>query len=472
MEKAPNDVDVAQIVGENALKEKNYADAVKYLAIAQSVQGNDPEFLFNYGQAFYYDALNQTKNFKKAIEVLERLRALAKPLPHANVVLKIFADSYDRLGDTAKAIAAYIGYTRIPGVKDQEASFRKAQLTESSNPSLAAKMYEDNTMAFPNDYRNYLYSGLYYSKRQATFDKAIAMLKRCSTLADSIPIVWMEMGQVYGKLGRNKEEVEAYRQFIQRDPSNPEASGRIGEILLSKHNVNDAMVFLETANALKPNDPKFMMLLAQGYLSTDRGGEALGLLEKCEKLKPDDLGIKEQLYGLYDKKGDTRNALNEMKQILSKKKDNKYLLKYAQALYANGVYADAENAIKDIRATDPENLDALMLFGKIQGIQGKWDDALETYKEISYINPNYAPALCERGEIHMMQSKLQWAKTFYDRALKADPQYILAEIGLAKVARVEKNKADYAKHIQNAQKLDPNNKALADELLEGKKLLK
>jgi Tfp pilus assembly protein PilF len=71
-----------------------------------------------------------------------------------------------------------------------------------------------------------------------------------------------------------------------------------------------------------------------------------------------------------------------------------------------------------------------------------------------------------------MQSKLQWAKTFYDRALKADPQYILAEIGLAKVARVEKNKADYAKHIQNAQKLDPNNKALADELLEGKKLLK
>jgi Tfp pilus assembly protein PilF len=72
----------------------------------------------------------------------------------------------------------------------------------------------------------------------------------------------------------------------------------------------------------------------------------------------------------------------------------------------------------------------------------------------------------------MMQSKLQWAKTFYDRALKADPKYVLAEIGLAKVARVEKNKADYLKYIQTAQKLDPNNKALADEMQEGKKLLK
>jgi tetratricopeptide (TPR) repeat protein len=110
--------------------------------------------------------------------------------------------------------------------------------------------------------------------------------------------------------------------------------------------------------------------------------------------------------------------------------------------------------------------------GRIQGIQGKWDDALETYKEISYINANFAPALYERAEIHLMQSKLQWAKTFYERALKADPKYALAVIGLAKVARVEKNKTDYVKQIQTAQKMDPNNKALLDEMQEGKKLLR
>jgi len=110
--------------------------------------------------------------------------------------------------------------------------------------------------------------------------------------------------------------------------------------------------------------------------------------------------------------------------------------------------------------------------GKIQGIQGKWDDALETYKEISYINPNYVPALYERAEIHLMQSKLQWAKTFYERALKADPKYFLAIIGLAKVARVEKNKGEYQKQIQTAQKMEPNNKALLEEMQEGRKLLK
>jgi lipopolysaccharide biosynthesis regulator YciM len=71
-----------------------------------------------------------------------------------------------------------------------------------------------------------------------------------------------------------------------------------------------------------------------------------------------------------------------------------------------------------------------------------------------------------------MQSKIQWARTFYERALKADPKYVMAEIGLAKVARVEKNKTDYTTHIENAKKLDPNNKALQDEMAEGKKLLR
>ena len=38
-----------------------------------------------------------------------------------------------------------------------------------------------------------------------------------------------------------------------------------------------------------------------------------------------------------------------MKQILEKKRDAKNLFKYAQALYAIQSYADAEDAIKQIR---------------------------------------------------------------------------------------------------------------------------
>ena len=104
-----------------------------------------------------------------------------------------------------------------------------------------------------------------------------------------------------------------------------------------------------------------------------------------------------------------------------------------------------------------------MLYGKIQSIQGKWDDAVETYKEISYINPNYTPAICERADVYLNQSKLQWAKTFYDRALKADPNCARAELGLARLAKAQKDMTGYKQHLDKALSLDPNDKDILEE---------
>ncbi|HUI91430.1 MAG TPA: tetratricopeptide repeat protein [Chitinivibrionales bacterium] len=462
LEKNPKDVTVAKSVGEAAFNAKNYDEAVKYLAMVTGEASRTMDFIFTYGQACYY-----TKDYKKTIELFERFRELNTKATEKNpgvvTVMKLLADSYDKTGNAAKALEAYTVYTKFTSVHDADASLRKAQLTEATNPAAAARMYEENTVNFPRDYKSFLAAGLYYAKQKATLDKALTLLKKCSALADTIPAMWYEMGQVYGKLGKDKEELDAYRKFIQLDPQNADAAGKIGELLLSKHKVNDAMVFLEMANSLKPNDPAFMVPLAQGYIETDRSREATDLLEKADRLKPDDENIKMTLFELYKSTGQSKKALDVMSAIVQKKRDNKTLLKYAEALYLAGVYAQAESTIKDITATDPENIPALMLYGKIQSIQGKWDDAVETYKEISYINPNYAPAMYERAEVYLMQSKLPWAKTFYDRALKADPNYALAELGLAKLAKVQKNMADYQLHLDKALKLDPNNKEILEE---------
>ena len=189
--------------------------------------------------------------------------------------MKLLGEAYDKSGNAAKALEVYSIYTKLSGVKDPEASLRKAQLTEATNPAAAAKMYEENTVAYPKDYKSFLAAGLYYAKQKSTLDKALALLKKCSALADTIPSMWFEMGQVYDKLGKDKDELEAFRKFIQLDPENADAAGKIGAMLVAKRKYNDAMMFLETANALKPNEPAYMVPLAQGYIQTDRSKEAL-----------------------------------------------------------------------------------------------------------------------------------------------------------------------------------------------------
>ena len=77
--------------------------------------------------------------------------------------------------------------------------------------------------------------------------------------------------------------------------------------------------------------------------------------------------------------------------------------------------------------------------------------------------------LFERAQIHLVQNKYQWAKTFYERALQKDPTMALAELGLAMVAKAQKNMSVYNEHLEKAMKIDPTNTAIKDEYNKSKK---
>ena len=93
-------------------------------------------------------------------------------------------------------------------------------------------------------------------------------------------------------------------------------------------------------------------------------------------------------------------------------------------------------------------------------------EATETYKMFSYINEDYAPALYERGNIYLKQNKVERAKSLFNKAIKSDPKFALGYLGLARVAKVQKQNALYAKHLKKAKALAPKNKEI---LAEGKK---
>ena len=289
--KASGDPEIALLVADEAFKKKGYEETIKYLNKAEKGSSQDLEYLYLYGRAYYY-----SKNYRKSAEIFERMRSVLREqkqkYSHLAAMLRMLADSYEKSGDNANAISVLSAYTKLPDVNDPEASYEKAVLAEATNPALAAKYYEENTVQSPRDYRNYFGAGLIYAKQPANMEKALALLKKGLSLKDTIPQLWLEIGRMYGKLGKIKQEVEAYQNFIQRDASNPDACEEIGVTLLNKHMLNDAMVFLEMANALKANSPDFMFQLARGYVKTDRVADALPLLEKAEKLKPDDEKIK------------------------------------------------------------------------------------------------------------------------------------------------------------------------------------
>lgn len=460
LDKSPNDKKIAALVAQYYFDAKKYKNAYKYFSLNKESKKLD--YLLNWGLC----ALN-IEAYKDAITILEKIRdQKTKGFDKRGVAYKALSKAYSKSGDSKKAIDVLNDYVKIPGVHDPDASYQIAEVYEAVDPQKAVKMYQANAVAYKKDYRNFLKLGIYYARQKNSAATAVKYLEKCATLNDTISRVWLELGTLYSRLKRDDDMLRVYRKFIEVDPGNAEASAKIGEILLSKNMVKDAMVFLEVANSQKENDPKLMTLLARGYIMTDRRKDGADLLEKVIKMTKGNVDdeLRMVLADVYLEGRQYRKAIKELKTLLEHKDDVAIMLKYAKALFEDGKYNDASKVVEKLKQKQPENIENQMMLGKIKVAQRKYNDAIETYKQILYIDQNYAPALCERANVYLIQDKRQWAQTFYHRALKADPKCALAYLGLARLAKRAKDYAGYSENLEKASKLDHRDKEIMKEM--------
>ncbi|MBN1575596.1 MAG: tetratricopeptide repeat protein [Chitinispirillaceae bacterium] len=460
--KAPGDEEAARIVADYAYRQKKYGDAYKYYSMIK--KNNSPAFLVPYGMC----AL-QSKDYPAAITILEKVRLSKENVPERDVAYKSLAEAYEKSGNPRKAAEVLYSYVKLPGVKDPDAAYRIAAVYESINLDEAVQMYKTNTTNYPKDHRNFLKLGLYYAKQKNNEKSAIPYLEKSIALVDSLPDVLLQLGTIYSRLNRNDDMLRVYRKLLEIDSKNAPAMADIGELLLSKNLISDALIFLEMANAEVANNPKYMTLLARGYLMSGQQREGARLLEKVvrEAKGSIDDDLRMTLADVYIATREYKKAADELEEVMKKNKSPKVMMKYAETLIAAGKPADALKIAEQIKAKEPENIEAHMMIGKIKVAQKKYNDAIETYKEILYMDQNYAPALCERANVYLLQGKLQWAETFYDRALKADPQNALVYLGLARLAKEKKDYASYSDYLEKGRKIDPQNREIQVEMRSG-----
>ena len=458
LEGNPADEAVAKRLAAISFDKKDWAGAVKFLSLVKAPSSDAPDFQYKLGFALF-----SLEKYQDASVALEKFRAVATPSKDKTTALSMLGVCYEKLNAADKAVLAYDDYCKQPGVKDADASFKRALMREKTDLKGATAIYAQNVTTFPADSRNYLQLGLIYSKDPATLGKSAPMLEKAALNAGKDKTVWLEIAKVYGKLSQADKELDAYKKYIEADPQNIEANVRIGTILMDKNKTTEAMIYLEMANTLSPNNPDVMIKLAAGYVKTNRPKDALTLLQKAKVARKDDVELRKNLFESYVKLGMEKEAVVEVKELVELTHDNKYRLDYARYLLKSGRSKEADDQIEDIAATDPENLEALMVRAEIKRAGKDLAGAIEVYKEISYINANYAPALCERAETHMLENKPQWAQQFYERAMRADPTMAKAVYGLARVAKSRKDNAAYASNLKKAYELDPKDPAIKAE---------
>jgi tetratricopeptide (TPR) repeat protein len=453
----PSDQAVARVVGIADYDKKLYKEAIGYLELVKDPAQQSLEYLVALGDCYY-----QTGDTRKTIDVYAKAWA-ARPAPAVLVkVLKTLAECYQKNNDQAKALDAFDAYTKLPGVHDQEASYLCGYLRETSDRAGAIKAYTANAAAFPKDYRNFLRLGLLLAA-DSTYDKAAAALKATTVLVDTIPVCWETLARVYGKIRNDDGELQALQKLLALQPQNLDANKRASVLLLKKKLVAQAITNLEMVLTMSPNDVASMLLLVEGYLETKRPAQALELLAKAKSIDKANIAIRAKLYELDKQNGQDQKAETEIRELIDLTKDNKYRILLAKDLIAKQRYDEATKIVAEVKASEPMNIDGLMLRGAIQKAQKMYEEAIETYKEISYINDNYVPALCARGDAYLLTGKLDRAEQYFTKALKIDPRYALGELGMAQLAKAQKNAGAYQEHLNKAKALDPKNPQIMEE---------
>ncbi len=478
LEKNPTDTKMAMQIGLAASSAKMYDDAAKFLVMAKSAaEPEDARFFFLLGEAYY-----NIKDSKNAIATFEAIRKggpklTAKAAAYNKSILRMLGESYEKNNQLDKAAEVYAVYIKIEGVRDGEASYKVAFLQEKSSPVVAKKIYEENIVKFPKDYRNFLQLGMMYANDKATLAKAVSVFGKITTMADSIPAIWGKLGEVYGKLGNDDEEFNAYKSLIKSDPQNILANKRVGLILVKKGKLKEGLIYLETATTLSPKDPDILYGLAESYAKTDRPNEAINALNRAKNILPKDVKIRMQLYKLYIKADKPKDARKEVEELLAlNPTDNDTRLMYAQMLFEDKKYKEADNEIENIMASSP-SAKALVLMGKVKEGLKDYKGSLEAYESIFSLGEeytNYAPALYGKAELFRVYGKElgkspKWAETFYERALKADPKFALAELGIARLQKMWKRDDLYKKHLDAAKLIDPTNPEILAEISSGGK---
>jgi len=457
---------VAKVVSDYLIGQKSYDDALKYLAMITGADAQNPDL-----QVMIADAAFNTKKYKRTIEICEAQKGAS----NAGVRVKasrLLAQAYELDGQDAKAAAAYASYSSLPGVRDEDAAFKAANMREKGDKPGAQKIYEQNISKYPKDYRNYLQLGLIYSEKRETLTKSIETFKKISSMADSIPLIWFKLGEVYGKMNKSEDELSAFKNFVKFEPQNPEANKRIGLNLVRTGKFKEGLIYLETASTLAPKDVDVFFSLAEGYAKTNRSEEAISALEKALSHSPKDLKIVQQLYRMYMKVGRSKDARKQVETLVALNPDDpdvRFL--HARLLLEDKQYGPAATEIENIMAAVP-NAEAQMLLGEIRTGEKKYDDALKVYDEALLMEDAtpqlQARALYEKAELYRLYGKQlgkspKWAETFYERALRSDPTFGLAKLGLARLQRLWNRQDLYKKYLAEAYSIDPGNKEIQDE---------
>jgi tetratricopeptide (TPR) repeat protein len=297
---SPDDPKVMVLIGEIYLAQKNFKKALDVFQNLSLQNPSDFGLKIRVGLLYY-----ELKETDKAIAIFQEI--LAKN-PKNERIAYYLGLLFQEKKDYAQAVPYFAKVTPhsdfFADAVTREAYLYKelGHLDRSAAVVKAALAKQSNVSDFYD-----LLSTIYLL--QENYPNALSVLQKGLKLNPKNEQILFAMGAIYEKTGYWEKAIETMKQVLELNPNSSLALNFIG-YTYAEHgqNLDEAISLISKASRIKPNDGFIVDSLGWAYFQKGDTEKALGYLTKANLLAPNETTITEHLGDVYSKKKDAAKA--------------------------------------------------------------------------------------------------------------------------------------------------------------------
>ncbi len=269
-----------------------------------------------------------------------------------------------------------------------------------------------------------------YGNRSEYISKAIDYYKAAVKADPDATLITEEIAGLYVQAGRLNEAVTEMEDRLKKDPKAVDALRVLGNIYARMigdgNRVNEEMLRkaieqYQKIVEIQPKDADSWLFLGRLQRAARNSLEAEKDYRKALELSPDSEEAMTGLAMLYADLGDTKRAIEMLKQVADRSPSQSSLTTLAQAYENMRDYANAALILRKAVELDPSDLDIKRGLAQDLILANRLDEAIAVYNEIAEADPQDPEAFLRLSQIYRQQRDLPKARQAMDRAKKAEP---------------------------------------------------
>lgn len=389
----PKDANAHAALGIAYLGTDKIAEAEKEIALAYDIEHKSVLVRTSRGMLFGKQGNRQdaVKEFTQALKIDDK-----------NVGTYLYLARFYLSVDSLKSAEVTLYRAQAVNDKDVRPFIGLAELYEKQRARpLAITQYEEAKKIDPSDVSVLAkLAGLYYRERK--YDESINEWLKLTKIDSSYSRAYYEIAIIFFKSRQYANAATYAEKYIALEPNDVDGIWLAAQALSESNQYQKALPFLEKAAKDDSLKNYTQLYLGRGYFYSKEFAKADNIFAQSKNLNPYDL----YYYGYsLISLGDTVQGLEKWKQSL----------------------------VGDTVRTKEEQTKVVQQIISFQVSQKKFADAGKTYIDLTSIQ-NTPENFVRAGQYYAFANKFEDAKSAFQQALKLDPRYGNAYIGLADIS--------------------------------------